>query len=63
MFNKIPIEESKMIKLDPPYEINGKGTPVRGISATIAPKFMIVCIASHEEIPKARSLPNASAAL
>jgi len=35
-----PIEKNKAVNDEPPYEINGRGIPVSGIMAAIAPMFI-----------------------
>jgi hypothetical protein len=62
MFNNIPTAANIMIKLDPPYDTNGSGTPVKGMSATIALRLITVCSDIHDVTPIASNLPNPSCA-
>jgi len=39
MFIRIPSAIKFVTKLDPPYEIKGSGTPVRGTKATMELRF------------------------
>ena len=47
-------------RADPPYEINGNGTPVNGSSAIIEDKFIAIWIPNQEVNPIAKILPKLS---
>ena len=42
MLISMPISINDTNKLEPPYEINGRGTPVRGSRLTIPAKLTII---------------------
>src|SRR5260221_1191484 len=60
IFKTIPIPDIAASKANPPYEIKGRGTPVRGNNAVCAPRLIIICMPKNAAIPPARSLPNGS---
>jgi hypothetical protein len=43
--------------LDPPYDINGRGTPVIGISPKVIPIFSNIWNANHAITPVQTSVP------
>ena len=57
---RIPIDARSITSADPPYEINGSGTPVSGRSDVIALKFTTTCIPMNPIIPPANNLPKLS---
>ena len=58
----MPIEARVTTKFDPPYEIKGKGIPVSGNKATIAPRLIIICEANKDNIPEDNNCANLSGA-
>src|SRR5258706_12247535 len=60
ILSSIPIEQRSITKADPPYEINGKGTPVNGSSVVCAPRFITICAPKNAPIPPAKSFPKGS---
>ena len=42
MFKSMPTAVKFATRADPPYEINGNGTPVKGSSAIIEDKFIAI---------------------
>ena len=56
----IPIDIIVISKLDPPYDKNGKVTPVTGTSPTTTIKLSIVWNAKQNDIPNDNNLPNGS---
>lgn len=62
MFRIIPVDARAMTSDEPPYDMKGRGIPVRGTSATIAEKFIIAWRPIQIIIPEARSWENLSGA-
>lgn len=58
----MPRKMNETRRFDPPYEINGKGTPVSGKRVVMPLKLMIICKLKNAKIPDARSLPYRSGA-
>jgi len=50
------------MRFDPPDETRGKGTPVKGIKATIALRLISVWIANQAPMPIPKSWPKRSGA-
>lgn len=59
----MPAAASDTTRLVPPYEINGKGMPVSGNIAIIAPILINAWAKNHSEMPAANKRENASGAL
>ena len=62
MFINIPTVNNIKVKLLPPYEKKGSGTPVSGTSADTALTFKNTCIPSHAVSPQAKTCENLSGA-
>src|SRR3989344_5015316 len=60
MFKSMPTAVKFATRADPPYEINGKGTPVKGSNAIIEDKFIAIWIPNQEVNPIAKILPKLS---
>lgn len=60
IFKIIPILPIETKREEPPYEINGKVTPVTGIKPTTTHKFKIVWKIIPNIRPNAKYLPNKS---
>jgi len=56
ILTRIPVANSSMTKDDFPYEKNGRGIPVSGISPATALKFNITCRPIQIIIPNPSSL-------
>ena len=56
----MPIIIRQVNKLDPPYDKNGKVTPVTGIKPTTTSRFSKVCKTNSIIKPKDKYLPNKS---
>ena len=54
----MPIAASVTKRDEPPYEMKGKGIPVRGTSATIEARLKRICMAIREVRAIAKSLPS-----
>jgi hypothetical protein len=63
MFINTPTAASETTSEDPPYERNGRGTPVMGSRPVTAPRLISVCRPNHDTIPAASNRPNTSFAL
>ena len=60
MLRRIPTEASSTTRLEPPYETNGSGTPVRGAIASTAARLTAAWPQMSEVIPAATSFPKGS---
>ncbi len=60
MFNIIPIIIIDTIKDVPPYDINGRVTPVTGTNPITTNRFNIVWNISEKDSPNERYFPNKS---
>src|SRR5260221_7637518 len=62
MFNKIATAKKTASSELPPYEINGRGTPVNGRRETIPARFTKTCKPSQIPKPEASNWPKRSGA-
>ena len=57
MLRRIPTPASSTIRLEPPYERNGSGTPVSGANPITAKRLIIDVTSTIEVKPATRILP------
>ena len=60
MLRRIPTAPRSTTRLEPPYDTNGSGIPVRGAMPSAAARLIAACPQTSAVMPAARSFPNGS---